>query len=149
MSKQKVLTKKYFSKYKKPLVPFPNLLEPQLVSFDWLVREGLKEVFKEFSPINDYSGKKYELEFASFSLGEPEFNEHYAKANKLTYDAQLKARVKMINKTIGETKEQEIFLADLPMMTDHGTNADDIDHLGSRRVRYVRGTSSNSVFVSV
>lgn len=121
MSKTKVLPKKYFSKYKKPLVPFPGLLESQLASFDWLVREGLKEAFKEFSPINDYSGKKYELNFASFSLGEPKFDERYAKANKLTYDAQLKARVKLVNKIVGDTKEQEIFLADLPMMTDHGT----------------------------
>jgi DNA-directed RNA polymerase subunit beta len=113
--------KKYFSKYKKPLAPLPNLLENQLESFDWLVREGLKEVFKEFSPINDYSAKKFELSFTSFTLGEPKFDEHYAKANKLTYDAQLKARVKLVNKVIGETKEQEIFLSDLPLMTAHGT----------------------------
>jgi DNA-directed RNA polymerase subunit beta len=113
--------KKYFSKYKQPLSPLPNLLENQLESFDWLVREGLKEVFKEFSPINDYSGKKFELSFSSFTLGEPKFTETYAKANKLTYDAQLKARVKLVNKVIGETKEQEIFLSDLPIMTAHGT----------------------------
>lgn len=121
MSNNKVLPKKYFSKYKQPLAPLPNLLETQLESFDWLVREGLKEVFKEFSPINDYSSKKFELQFTSFSLGEPKFDEHYAKANKLSYDAQLKTRVKLINKVINETKEQEIFLADFPLMTAHGT----------------------------
>jgi DNA-directed RNA polymerase subunit beta len=113
--------KKYFSKYRKPLAPLPNLIENQLESFDWLVREGLKEVFKEFSPINDYSGKKFELSFSSFVLGEPKFDEHYAKANKLTYDAPLKARVKLFNKIINENKEQEIFLTDFPLMTSHGT----------------------------
>lgn len=117
----KIMPKKYFSKYKKPLAPLPNLLETQLESFDWLVREGLKEIFKEFSPINDYSGKKFELQFTSFSLGEPKFDEHFAKANKVSYDSQLKARVKLVNKVINETKEQEIFLADFPLMTAHGT----------------------------
>ncbi len=113
--------KKYFSKYKTPLAPLPNLLENQLESFDWFVREGLKEVFKEFSPISDYSSKKFELSFSSFVLSEPKYDERFAKANKVTYDGQLKARVKLVNKIIGETKEQEIFLVDLPLMTAHGT----------------------------
>ena len=113
--------KKYFSKYKKPLAPFPSLLETQLTSFAWLVETGLKEVFKEFSPLKDYSDKKFELEFSSFSLSEPKFDEHHAKANKLSYEGQLKARVKLHNKTLGGTKEQEIFMADLPLMTAHGT----------------------------
>jgi DNA-directed RNA polymerase subunit beta len=117
----KPLPKKYFAKYKEPLVPFPNLLETQLTSFSWLVESGLKEVFKEFSPISDYSGKKFELNFSSFSLGEPKCDEHHAKANKLTYEGQLKARVKLKNKTLGTEKEQEIFFADIPLMTAHGT----------------------------
>ena len=121
MSKKTALPQKYFSKYKVPLAPYPNLLETQLTSFTWLVEEGFKEVFKEFSPISDYSGKKFDLLFTSFSLGEPKCDEHYAKANKLSYEGQLKARVKLVNKTIGETKEQEIFMADVPLMTDHGT----------------------------
>ena len=49
--------KKYFSRYKKPLIKFPNLIEAQVKSYKWLVEEGIKEVFKEFSPIADYSGK--------------------------------------------------------------------------------------------
>ena len=119
--KQSVMPKKYFSKYKKPLVPFPDLLENQLASFKWLLEKGLVEVFKEFSPINDYSEKKFMLEFASLSVVEPKFDEHYAKANKLSYEAQIKARVKLHNKTIGGVKEQEIFLSDIPVMTEHGT----------------------------
>ncbi len=121
MEKQIARPKKYFSKYKKPLVEFPDLLATQLESFNWLIEHGLKEVFKEFSPISDYSGKKFDLEFSSFHISEPKFDEHHTKANKLSYEAQLKARVKLANKTLGGTKEQEIFMADIPMMTPHGT----------------------------
>ena len=114
--------KKYFQKYKAPLAEFPNLLEMQIRSFQDLVEKGLGEVFKEFSPIPDYSGKKFELEFTSFSLGEPKCDEFYAKENKLSYEAPLKVHVKLTNKLLGgSSKEQEIFLSDLPMMTAHGT----------------------------
>jgi DNA-directed RNA polymerase subunit beta len=121
MKKTVARPKKYFSRYKKPLVPFPNLIENQLTSFNWLVESGLKEVFKEFSPINDYSDKKFQLDFTSFSLSDPKFDEEYTKINKLTYEGALKARVKLLNKSIGTSKEQEIFMADVPMMTRHGT----------------------------
>jgi DNA-directed RNA polymerase subunit beta len=121
MKKTATREKKYFARYKKPLVEFPNLIEDQLNSFNWLIEKGLKEVFKEFSPINDYSEKKFQLEFASFALGEPKFDEEYTKINKLTYEGPLKARVKLLNKSIGTSKEQEIFMADVPLMTKHGT----------------------------
>ena len=121
MKKSGVLEKKYFSRYKKPLVPFPNLIENQLISFNWLIETGLKEVFKEFSPINDYSEKKFQLDITSFVLGEPKFDEEYTKINKLTYEGALKVRVKLLNKSIGTSKEQEIFMADMPLMTKHGT----------------------------
>ncbi|MFA7192478.1 MAG: DNA-directed RNA polymerase subunit beta [Candidatus Paceibacterota bacterium] len=121
MKKTATREKKYFSRYKKPLVEFPNLIENQLVSFNWLVESGLKEVFKEFSPINDYSEKKFQLDFTSFTLGEPKFDEEYTKINKLTYEGPLKTRVRLLNKSLGTTKEQEIFMADVPLMTKHGT----------------------------
>jgi DNA-directed RNA polymerase subunit beta len=113
--------KKYFSRYKKPLVPFPNLIEAQLKSFKWLVETGIGEVFKEFSPIIDYSGKKFQLEFTSFSLSESKSDENDSKINKLSYQGQLKARVKLTNKILGTVKEQEIFMSELPLMTSHGT----------------------------
>jgi len=119
--KKTAVVKKYFSRYKKPLVEFPNLIEDQLNSFNWLVEKGIKEVFKEFSPINDYSEKKFQLDFTSFSLGEPKFDEEYSKINKLTYEGPLKARVRLLNKGLGTSKEQEIFMADVPLMTKHGT----------------------------
>ena len=121
MQKETARPKKYFSRYKKPLIEFPNLIESQTKSFKWLVEDGIKEVFKEFSPILDYSGKKFQLEFTSFSLGEPKYDENYAKVNKLTYQGLLKARVKLTNKGIGTVKEQEIFMSELPVMTEHGT----------------------------
>ncbi len=113
--------KKYFARYKKPLVPMPNLVETHLKSYEWLIEEGLKEAFKDFSPIRDYSEKKFELEFTGIELSKPKYDEYFAKENKLSYEAPLKARVKLINKTLKSEKEQEIFMADFPMMTSHGT----------------------------
>ena len=113
--------KKYFSRYKKPLVPFPNLIEAQLKSFQWMIEKGIGEVFKEFSPISDYSGKKFQLEFLSFSLGEAKTDETDSKINKLSYQGLLKVRVKLTNKILGTVKEQEIFMSELPLMTPHGT----------------------------
>ncbi len=97
------------------------MIETQVKSFKWLVETGIGEVFKEFSPINDYSGKKFQLEFTSFSLGEAKCDEHTAKINKLSYEGLLKARVKLTNKILGTVKEQEIFMSEMPLMTDHGT----------------------------
>ncbi len=113
--------KKYFSRYKKPLVEFPNLIESQVKSFKWLVEKGIGEVFKEFSPISDYSTKKFQLEFTSFSLGESKTDENNSKINKLSYQGLLKARVKLTNKILGTVKEQEIFMSEFPLMTSHGT----------------------------
>ncbi|MEK7478029.1 MAG: FKBP-type peptidyl-prolyl cis-trans isomerase, partial [Patescibacteria group bacterium] len=116
-----MMKQKYFSKYKKPLVAMPNLVEIQTDSFRWLVTDGLKELFEEFSPIKDYSKKKFDLEFTNFQLDEPKYDEYYAKDNKLSYDAALRVRVKLTNKNLNAEKEQEIFLADFPLMTSHGT----------------------------
>ncbi len=116
-----VRPKKYFSKYKKPLIEFPNLIQHQLDSFNEFIERGVKDVFKEFTPIHDYSGKKFQLDFVSFHLTQPKYDEHYAKENKLSLEAQLKARVKLTNKQTGSEKEQEIFMSDIPVMTGHGT----------------------------
>lgn len=115
------LVKKYFGKYRKPLTEFPNLVESQIASFDWLLKTGLKEVFAEFSQIKDYSGKKFQLDFTGFELDQPKYDEYYAKDNKISYEAPLKAKVRLKNIIKGTTKEQEIFLADFPLMTNHGT----------------------------
>ena len=76
MSTETKRPKKHFARYKKPLIEFPNLIEAQVKSYKWLVEQGIAEVFKEFSPIADYSGKKFQLEFTSFSLGESKTTEN-------------------------------------------------------------------------
>ncbi|MBI5126803.1 MAG: DNA-directed RNA polymerase subunit beta [Candidatus Taylorbacteria bacterium] len=115
------ITKKYFGRFKQPLTTMPNLVDSQITSFNWLIEKGLEESFKEFSPIRDYAEKKFELSFTSFELSKPKYDENYAKVNKLSYEGQLKAKVKLKNKMLDSTKEQEIFLADFPLMTPHGT----------------------------
>ena len=77
--------KKYFSRYKKSLVPLPNLVETHLKSYQWLLEVGIKEAFKDFSPIKDYSEKKFELEFKGIELSKPKFDEYFAKENKLSF----------------------------------------------------------------
>ena len=114
-------TKKYFSRFKEPLTEMPNLVESQIASFNLLVEKGIEEVLKEFSPIKDYAEKKFELSFAGFELSRPKYDEHYAKNNKLSYEGQIKVKVKLKNKLLNSVKEQEMFLADFPLMTYHAT----------------------------
>ncbi len=99
----------------------PDLAEHHLNSFNWLIEEGIKSLLEEFSPIEDYSGKKFTMTFKKFELGEPKFDEFYAKANKITLEAPMRITVNLQNKTLGLDKDQEIFFADIPMMTNHGT----------------------------
>ena len=113
--------KKYFAKHKPALTVMPNLVESQTTSFNWLLEKGLGEVFKEYSSIKDYSEKKFELDFADVKLTMPKYDEYYAKDNKLSYEASVKVIVRFKNKIVNSTKEQEIFMADLPIMTPHGT----------------------------
>src|SRR3989344_1630258 len=113
--------KKFFKRYRPARVPTPNLVADQTRSYELLLKEGVKESFKEFTPIRDYSGKKFDLEFVSLDIGEPKYDEHYAKSQKLTLEAPLRAVVRLTNKQMNVSKEQEMFLADIPMMTSHGT----------------------------
>lgn len=115
------LNKKYFGLYKAPLVEAPDLVAAQKESYQWLITEGLKELFAEFSPIQDYSKKKFDLEFTGFELLPPRFDEHYARENKISLETPLRAEVKLTNKSLGIEKSQEIFMADFPVMTVRGT----------------------------
>lgn len=117
----KVLPKKYFGNFKESLAPIPNLVKDQLDSFNWLIQKGIKEVMDEFSAINDFTGKKFKFEFLSFELENPKYDEYYAKEKKLSYEAPLKVRVKLTNKTLNIEKEQELYIAEFPLMTPHGT----------------------------
>lgn len=113
--------KKYFSKYQTPLIDIPNLVESQLNSFNVLISQGIGNLLKEFSPIKDYAEKKFELTLSDAEIVRPKYDEHYAKVNKLNYEGQIKVKVTLKNKSLNVVKEQEMFLADFPLMTDHGT----------------------------
>lgn len=115
------LNKKHFGLYRAPLVEAPDLVAAQKESYQWLITDGLKEIFAEFSPIQDYSKKKFDLEFTGFELLPPRFDEHYARENKISLETPLRAEVKLSNKQLGIEKTQEIFMADFPVMTVRGT----------------------------
>ncbi|PIT91334.1 DNA-directed RNA polymerase subunit beta [Candidatus Kaiserbacteria bacterium CG10_big_fil_rev_8_21_14_0_10_49_17] len=117
----KQFEQKHFGRYQEALTPLPNFIEAQTDSFAWAMKDGIKEIFKEFSPIRDYSEKKFDLEFTNFEFGAPKYDEYYAKKMMLTYEAPLRTVARLKNKTTGDVKEQEIFLADFPQMTEHGT----------------------------
>ncbi|PIR83745.1 DNA-directed RNA polymerase subunit beta [Candidatus Kaiserbacteria bacterium CG10_big_fil_rev_8_21_14_0_10_51_14] len=122
MAKPKgIRPQKYFGKFREPLVKFPSLVEAQIKSFHDFVEGGAERVFKEFSPISDHSGKKFELKLVKFTFGELRWDEQYAKRSMKTFETPLSMVVRLKNKTTGEEKEQEIFLADFPWMTPHGT----------------------------
>jgi len=115
------MPQRVFAKAHAPRIPLPDLIEPQRESYTWFVETALKEIFKEFSPISDYSDKKFEMSFKKYELGEPKYTPEFAKGNKRTYEASLRATVVLKNKTFESEKEQEIFMADVPVMTANGT----------------------------
>ena len=99
----------------------PNLIQIQTESYDWFVKEGLKEAFDDISPIQDYAGNLV-LEFIDYSLSDPpKYEQEECKARDVTYAAPLKVRVRLVNKETGEVKEQEVFMGDFPLMTEKGT----------------------------
>jgi len=99
----------------------PHLIEIQKNSYQWFWKKGLREIFDEISPIRDWSGKDLELYFLDYYLDEPKYSEVGAKAHNVSYEAPLHCRVKLVNKKTKETKEQDIFLGDFPLMTERGT----------------------------
>ncbi len=99
----------------------PNLIQSQLKSYEWFTTEALTEVFKEISPIADYTGKKYDLHFREHNFKEPKYSPQECKEREITYSQPLFVRTRLEMKETGEIKEQEIFMGDIPMMTDNGT----------------------------
>lgn len=113
-------TRMSYSKMREVL-EMPNLIEVQKNSYQWFLDEGLREVFRDISPITDYTGNLI-LDFVDYSLDDtPKYSVEECKERDTTYSAPLKAKVRLINKESGEVKEQEIFMGDFPLMTDTGT----------------------------
>ena len=99
----------------------PNLIESQIQSYGWFREEGLKKVFREVSPIKDYTDKKYELHFREHNFGEPKYSPQECKEREITYSQPLYVTTHLVVKETGEIKEMPIFMGDFPMMTDNGT----------------------------
>ncbi|MCF8566017.1 DNA-directed RNA polymerase subunit beta [Alicyclobacillus tolerans] len=102
------------------VLDLPNLIEIQQKSYEWFLREGLREMFADISPIQDFTGNLV-LEFIDYSLGEPKYDVEESKERDVTYAAPLRVKVRLINKETGEVKEQEVFMGDFPLMTETGT----------------------------
>ncbi|MGE5509234.1 MAG: DNA-directed RNA polymerase subunit beta [Chitinophagales bacterium] len=108
-----------FSKIEE-IMEMPNLIEIQQKSYEWFLKEGLMEVFRDISPIKDFTDNLV-LEFIDYSLGEPKYSIDECKDRDATFAAPLRVKVRLINKETGEVKEQEVFMGDFPLMTDKGT----------------------------
>lgn len=98
----------------------PNLVEMQLESYAWFLNKGLRELFDSFSPIEDFTGNMA-LEFLDYSLGEPKFSPDECRERDLTYEMPMKVKVRVVNKESGELKESEVYLGEMPCMTERGT----------------------------
>ncbi|MDZ7671438.1 MAG: DNA-directed RNA polymerase subunit beta [Halanaerobiales bacterium] len=101
-------------------IELPNLIYTQLNSYEWFLKQGLKEVFDEITPIEDFS-ENLVLEFVDYHLEDPEHTVEDCRDRDDTYSAPLQVKVRLINKETGEVKEQEVFMGDFPLMTDKGT----------------------------
>ncbi len=103
------------------ILDIPNLIQVQLDSFLWFKTTALAEVFKDVSPIEDFTGNKYQLFFLDHHFREPSRTPEECKAKETNYSAPLYVKTRLVMKETGEIKEQEIFMGDIPMMTPNGT----------------------------
>ena len=102
------------------VLEMPNLIEVQKKSYQSFLDEGLKEIFQDVSPIQDFTGNLV-LEFTDYSFGEPKYKVDECRERDVTYAAPMRVKVRLINKESGEVKEQDVFMGDFPLMTDSGT----------------------------
>ena len=105
----------------KEVLEMPNLIEIQKNSYEWFIKDGLKEAFNDISPIEDHT-EHLSLEFVDFQLCEDEakYNIEECKERDATYAAPLKVKVRLNKKSTGEISEHEIFMGDMPLMTETG-----------------------------
>ncbi len=104
----------------KNAIELGNLLEIQKKSYDWFITEGIKEVFEDIFPVESFTGN-LTLEFGEYSFDEPRYSIKGCKERYATFAAPLKVAARLFNQETGEVKEQEIFLGDMPIMTESGT----------------------------
>lgn len=102
-------------------IAVPDLIELQKNSYDWFLKNGIKELFEEVSPISDFTGRDLELYLDKYYLDEPRFDEVVCRERNITFEAPLRAVARLVNKRTNQSKSQEIYLGDVPLMTDRGT----------------------------
>ena len=102
-------------------VSLPDLIEVQTASYDWFWKKGLQELLDEINPVTDFTGKDLELSLNGYYLDEPKYIASVAKAKNISYEAPLRAKATLLMKKTGEVKEQEIYLGEVPLMTERGT----------------------------
>ncbi|MBE3595342.1 MAG: DNA-directed RNA polymerase subunit beta [Candidatus Carbobacillus altaicus] len=125
------------------VLDLPNLIEIQLSSYRSFLASGLRELFHDISPIQDFTGNLH-LEFIDYVLGEPKYSVAESKERDTTYAAPLRVKTRLINRQTGEVKEQEVFMGDLPLMTETGTFIIN----GAERVIVTQLVRSPSVYFS-
>ncbi|MBI2019840.1 hypothetical protein HYS94_00255 [Candidatus Daviesbacteria bacterium] len=112
--------RKYFTKAPASVSEL-NLIQLQLDSYSWFLKEGIREVLDEISPVEDFTGKNWTLELGSFSFAKTKYTPEQAKDKGVTFDAPLRIETLLINKQTGKRSKQNVFLGDIPQMTDKGT----------------------------
>ena len=108
-----------YSRIEEP-IELPNLIEIQLSSYQWFLKTGLREALQEVFPISDFTGN-LDLDFIDYSLGDPKYEVNECKERDVSFQAPLKLKVRLTDKENGEIKESEVYMGDLPLMTDKGT----------------------------
>ncbi|PIR04624.1 MAG: DNA-directed RNA polymerase subunit beta [Candidatus Liptonbacteria bacterium CG11_big_fil_rev_8_21_14_0_20_35_14] len=114
-------TTKVFSSFKESFNSQPKLDAIQKNSFAWLESRGLKELFSEISPVSDYTGKEFDLFFDDYYFDQPKYTEEQSRYKDTTYEAALRAKLRLVNKITKEADTQEVYLGDFPIMTGRGT----------------------------
>ncbi|WOV84120.1 DNA-directed RNA polymerase subunit beta [Sporosarcina jeotgali] len=102
------------------VLDLPDLIEIQTESYEWFLEEGLREMFHDISPIQDFTGN-LSLEFVDYQLGEPKYPVDESKERDVTFAAPLRVKVRLHNKETDDVKEQDVFMGDFPLMTENGT----------------------------
>ena len=99
----------------------PNLIRLQIDSFEWFVGDCLSSLFQEITPIQDFTGSRFELSFLGHEFQPPKYTEKECRTREITYAAPLYITTRLLIKETGEMKEQRLFMGDIPMMTSQGT----------------------------
>ncbi|MBP9761085.1 MAG: DNA-directed RNA polymerase subunit beta [Candidatus Magasanikbacteria bacterium] len=106
---------------KREAAPLPDLIEMQKASYHWFLTQGIKDLFDEISPITDFTGRDLELYLEKYSIEDPKFDERTSREKNASYDAPLRVNARLVNRRTKEEQTQEIYLGDIPVMTNRGT----------------------------